>query len=90
MTIDGPYDAFATLQPLILGTLARRTRVSTNARAFVESAKRLSAAPVVTGYIVAATHSFTDAFLAAAAILVAGIVAFVVVLRRIEPIPEPR
>ncbi|HEY6452619.1 MAG TPA: MFS transporter, partial [Steroidobacteraceae bacterium] len=48
-----------------------------------------AAAPVVTGYIVAATHSFTDAFLTAAAILVAGIIAFVVVLRRIEPIPDP-
>ncbi len=39
MTIEGPYEAFATLQPPILGTLARRTRVSTNARAFVEAAR---------------------------------------------------
>jgi nicotinate phosphoribosyltransferase len=39
MTIEGPYDAFAPLEPLILGTLARRTRVSTNARAFVEAAR---------------------------------------------------
>src|SRR5579883_2858442 len=39
MTIEGPYDAFAALEPLILGTLARRTRVSTNARAFVEAAR---------------------------------------------------
>lgn len=39
MTIEGPYDAFAPLEPMILGTLARRTRVSTNARAFVEAAR---------------------------------------------------
>jgi nicotinate phosphoribosyltransferase len=39
MTIEGPYDLFAALEPLILGTLARRTRVSTNARAFVEAAR---------------------------------------------------
>jgi nicotinate phosphoribosyltransferase len=39
MTIEGPYDAFATLQPPILGTLARRTGVSTTARAFVEAAR---------------------------------------------------
>ncbi len=39
MTIEGPYDLFAPLEPLILGTLARRTRVSTNARAFVEAAR---------------------------------------------------
>jgi nicotinate phosphoribosyltransferase len=39
MTIEGPYDIFAGLQPPILGTLARRTVVSTNARAFVEAAR---------------------------------------------------
>jgi nicotinate phosphoribosyltransferase len=39
MTIEGPYDLFAPLEPLILGTLARRSRVSTNARAFVEAAR---------------------------------------------------
>jgi nicotinate phosphoribosyltransferase len=39
MTIEGPYDVLAGLQPPILGTLARRTVVSTNARAFVEAAR---------------------------------------------------
>jgi nicotinate phosphoribosyltransferase len=39
MTIEGPYERFAHLEPLVLGTLARRTRVSTNARAFVDAAR---------------------------------------------------
>lgn len=39
MTLEGPYAAFAALETPILGTLARRTRVSTNARAFVEAAR---------------------------------------------------
>lgn len=39
LTVDGPYETFAPLEPLMLGTLARRTRVSTNARAFVEAAR---------------------------------------------------
>jgi ACS family D-galactonate transporter-like MFS transporter len=49
-----------------------------------------AAAPVVTGYIVGATNSFTDAFLVAAAILAVGIVFFMLVLGRIEPIADPR
>jgi ACS family D-galactonate transporter-like MFS transporter len=46
------------------------------------------AAPIVTGYIVGATKSFTMAFLLAGAFLVIGIVSFVVVLGEIEPIPD--
>ncbi|HEY1657073.1 MAG TPA: MFS transporter [Candidatus Sulfotelmatobacter sp.] len=46
-------------------------------------------APIVTGYIVSATHSFASAFITAAAILVLGIVGYVFFLGRIEPIPEP-
>ena len=30
LTIEGPYDAFANLETLYLGVLARRTRVGTN------------------------------------------------------------
>jgi sugar phosphate permease len=48
-----------------------------------------AAAPIVTGYIVGATNSFANAFLVAGIILVIGIIAFVFVLGRIEPIPEP-
>jgi ACS family D-galactonate transporter-like MFS transporter len=47
------------------------------------------AAPVVTGFIVGATNSFTNAFLIAGIILVVGIVSFVFVMGRIEPIAEP-
>ena len=39
MTIDGPYDAFAHLETLYLGVLARRTRVGTNTRRVVEAAR---------------------------------------------------
>jgi nicotinate phosphoribosyltransferase len=39
MTIEGPYDAFAHLETLYLGVLARRTRVGTNTRQVVEAAR---------------------------------------------------
>jgi MFS transporter, ACS family, D-galactonate transporter len=46
-------------------------------------------APIVAGYVVAATGSFTNVFLIAAAVLVVGILSYVLLLGRIEPIPEP-
>jgi MFS family permease len=46
-------------------------------------------APVVTGFVVGATNSFSLAFLVAGAVLLIGIFSFVVVLGKIEPIPEP-
>ena len=39
LTIEGPYDAFAVLETLYLGVLARRTRVGTNTHMVVEAAK---------------------------------------------------
>lgn len=39
LSIEGPYDAFAHLETLYLGVLARRTRVGTNTRRVVEAAK---------------------------------------------------
>jgi nicotinate phosphoribosyltransferase len=39
MTIEGPYDAFAHLETLYLGVLARRTKVGTNTRRVVEAAR---------------------------------------------------
>ena len=47
------------------------------------------AAPIVAGYLLDATHSFTANFLVAAAILVLGILAFLFLLGRIEQIEQP-
>ncbi|GAB3463728.1 MFS transporter [Massilia terrae] len=48
-----------------------------------------AAAPIITGMIVGATNSFTNAFFVAGVILVVGIFCFVFVLGKIEPVPEP-
>lgn len=45
-------------------------------------------APIITGYIVSATHAFSSAFVTATGILLFGIAGYVVLLGRIEPIPE--
>lgn len=47
------------------------------------------AAPIVTGYIVGLTHSFTAAFYIAGVVLIIGIISFTVVLGRLDPIPSP-
>lgn len=39
LTVEGPYDAFAHLETLYLGVLARRTKVGTNTRRVVEAAR---------------------------------------------------
>jgi sugar phosphate permease len=44
---------------------------------------------IVTGYIVSATHSFAPAFATCTAVLFLGIVGYIFLLGRIEPIPEP-
>jgi ACS family D-galactonate transporter-like MFS transporter len=49
----------------------------------------IAAAPIATGMIVGATGSFGNAFLLAGVILLIGIVAFVFLMGRIEPIPDP-
>jgi MFS transporter, ACS family, D-galactonate transporter len=46
-------------------------------------------APVITGYLVGNSQSFRRPFLVAAAVLVAGIISYVFLLGRIEPIPGP-
>jgi cyanate permease len=46
-------------------------------------------APIVTGYIVAATHSFASAFAVSTVILFLGIAGYVFLLGNIEPIAEP-
>jgi MFS-type transporter involved in bile tolerance (Atg22 family) len=45
--------------------------------------------PIATGYIVSGTHSFAAAFVTATVILLLGIVGYVFLLGRIEPIREP-
>ena len=47
------------------------------------------AAPIVTGYVVEATHSYSWAFLAATAILLISIGAYIFLLGRMETVPEP-
>jgi ACS family D-galactonate transporter-like MFS transporter len=47
------------------------------------------AAPIGAGYIVAATHSYSGAFISAAAVLLVGIAGYILLLGRIEPIAEP-
>jgi MFS transporter, ACS family, D-galactonate transporter len=46
------------------------------------------AAPILTGYIVQATGSFSGAFLAATAFLILGIVGYVFLLGNMQPIPD--
>ena len=46
-------------------------------------------APIVTGYIVVVTNSFSGAFFVAGVALIVGIFAYVFLLGRIEPIPDP-
>lgn len=46
-------------------------------------------APIFTGYVVSATHSFAWAFVAATVVLLIGIAGYVFLLGRIEPIPDP-
>jgi len=45
-------------------------------------------APIVTGFIVGITGSFNGAFLVAGVALLIGIFAYLVLLGRIEPIPD--
>jgi ACS family D-galactonate transporter-like MFS transporter len=46
-------------------------------------------APITTGYIVVATHSFTGAFMTAGVVLIVGILAYVFLLGPLDPIPDP-
>jgi dipeptide/tripeptide permease len=45
------------------------------------------AAPIITGYLVYARHSFTVAFAVAGAYLLVGICGYVFLLREVRPIP---
>ena len=45
-------------------------------------------APIAAGYIVDATHSFDDVFIAAVAVLIIGILSYALLLGKIEPIDD--
>jgi ACS family D-galactonate transporter-like MFS transporter len=47
------------------------------------------AAPIVTGYVVEATHAYSGAFVAATAILLISIGAYIFLLGRMKTVPEP-
>lgn len=47
------------------------------------------AAPIVTGYVIGSANDYGRAFAVAAGVLVAGIGAYLFLLGRIEPVPEP-
>jgi sugar phosphate permease len=64
-----------------VGTLAGITNLSGQLAAI--------SAPIITGYIVAATHSFASAFVTASVVLFLGIAGYAFLLGRIEPITEP-
>jgi MFS family permease len=46
------------------------------------------AAPIVTGFIVAANNSFRYAFIVSGAVLIIGVFSYLVVLGRIQPLPD--
>ncbi len=46
-------------------------------------------APIITGYIVVATHTFASAFVMAGLAILIGISGYVFLLGKMEPIPEP-
>jgi MFS transporter, ACS family, D-galactonate transporter len=48
-----------------------------------------STSPIITGYIVTVSGSFSYAFVVAAVILVIGILCYAFILGRIEPVPDP-
>jgi ACS family D-galactonate transporter-like MFS transporter len=47
-------------------------------------------APIITGYIVTATHTFASAFGMASIAILVGITGYVFLLGKMEPIPEPQ
>ncbi len=63
------------------GTIGGIMNFANNAMAIV--------APIATGAIVTATGSFEGAFLVAGLVLLVGILSYVFVLGRLEPLPEP-
>jgi ACS family D-galactonate transporter-like MFS transporter len=72
----------------ILSLIAPRSSVGT-VGGIINFSNQLSgiAAPIVTGYLVAAHHSFALAFAVSGVYLLIGIAGYVVLLGRVEPVP---
>ncbi len=87
----GGLAASAPVAWTVTSLIAPRESVGTLASA-VNFCGQIAAisAPIVTGYIVSGTHSFAAAFVTATVILLLGIVGYIFLLGRIEPIPEPQ
>jgi MFS family permease len=85
----GGLAASAPVAWTVASLISPRESVGTLAGA-VNLCGQLSAivAPIVTGYVVSASHSFAAAFAAATVILLIGILGYVFLLGRIEPIPD--
>jgi MFS transporter, ACS family, D-galactonate transporter len=87
----GGLAASAPVAWTVTSLIAPRESVGTLASA-VNFCGQIAAisAPIVTGYIVSGTRSFAAAFVTATVILLLGIVGYIFLLGRIEPIPEPQ
>jgi MFS transporter, ACS family, D-galactonate transporter len=85
----GGLAASAPVAWTVASLISPRGSVGTLAGA-VNLCGQLSAivAPIATGYVVSASHSFAAAFAAATVILLVGILGYIFLLGRIEPIPE--
>jgi MFS transporter, ACS family, D-galactonate transporter len=84
----GGLSAAAPVAWTVPALIAPRDSVGTLA-SIANFAGQISAisAPIVTGYIVSATHSFASAFIAATCILLLGVAGYALLLGRIERIP---
>jgi ACS family D-galactonate transporter-like MFS transporter len=85
----GGLAAAAPIGWSVLSMIAPRGSVGT-VGGIVNFANQLSgiAAPIVTGYVVAYTHNFVWAFRIAVVYLLVGVVSYVVLLGRIERVPD--
>ena len=86
----GGLSAAAAVGWSIPGLIAPRESVGSvgGIMNFVTQISAISA-PIVTGYIVARTHSFAWAFAVAAIYLAIGVASYIFLLGDIEPVPEP-
>jgi ACS family D-galactonate transporter-like MFS transporter len=87
----GGLSAAAPVAWTIPSLIAPRESVATIA-GITNFSSQISAlsAPIITGYIVAATHTFASSFVMAGLAIVVGVAGYVFLLGRMEPIPDPQ